>query len=398
MANYDAIVVGGGVVGMATAYHLVAAGVRTLLIDRGDVGRASDAGAGILSTATAVDHPDPVLRFEARAAQHYPLLIETLRAEDAGDTGYGVTGSLTVALSEDELAPFEQLRASLEHFGELGAGGYAEITPERAQTLFPPLGPVRGAIHATRGARVDGRLLVGALRRAALARGLILRTGSVDRLITGAGGVQGVALGAEVIAGGQVVIAAGAWSQAFAAELGVRIPVAPQRGQIIHLRLSGVETGDWPIVSAFRGHYMVPWPDGRIVVGATRESGTGFHPQTTALGILQVLAEALRVAPGLRDASLHEVRVGLRPACADGRPILGPVPGVGNLVLAAGHGPVGLQLGPYSGKVIAEIVSRGAPGTDLAPFALERFQGSGGGGGSVRRRFRGGAMPAGRSG
>ena len=374
MANYEAIVVGGGGIGMATAYHLVAAGVRTLLIDRGEMGRASDAGAGILSTAPAVDHKDPILRFEARAAQHYPELIEALRAEAAGDTGYGVTGSLTIALSEDELAPFGQLRASLEHFGELGAGGYAEITPERAQTLFPPLGPVRGAIHAARGARVDGRLLVAALGRAALARGLTLRTGSVDRLIIRAGAVQGVALGAEVISGGQVVIAAGAWSEAFAAGLGVRIPVAPQRGQIIHLRLAGAETGAWPIVSAFRGHYLVPWPGGRIVVGATRETGAGFRPETTALGILQVLAEALRVAPRLPDASLHEVRVGLRPACADDLPILGPVPGVGNVLLATGHGPVGLQLGPYSGKVIAELVSRGVASTDLSPFALGRFQ------------------------
>ena len=374
MANYDAIVVGGGIVGMATAYHLVAAGVRTLLIDRSDPGRASDAGAGILSTATAVDHRDPVLRFEARAAQHYPELIETLRAEAAGDTGYGVTGSLTVALSEDELAPLEQLRAGLEHSGELGGGGHAAITPERAQTLFPPLGPVRGALHAARGARVDGRLLVAALRRAALARGLTVTAAGVDRLIMRAGDVEGVALGAEVIAAGQVVIAAGAWSEAFAAGLGVRIPVAPQRGQIIHLQLPGAETGAWPIVSAFRGHYMVPWPGGRIVVGATRETAAGFRPETTALGILQVLAEALRVAPGLRDASLHEVRVGLRPVSADGLPILGPVPGVGNVLLATGHGPVGLQLGPYSGKVIAEMVSRGAPGTDLTPFRVDRFQ------------------------
>ena len=374
MANYDAIVVGGGVVGMATAYHLVAAGVRTLLIDRADPGRASDAGAGILSTATAVDHPDPVLRFEARAAQHYPELIEALRAAAAGDTGYGMPGSLTVALSEDELAPLEQLRASLEHFGELGVGGHAAITPERAQALFPPLGPVRGALHAARGARVDGRLLVAALRRAALARGLTLRAAGVDRLVIRAGDVQGVALGAEVVSGGQVVIAAGAWSEAFAAGLGVRIPVAPQRGQILHLRLAGAETGAWPIVSAFRGHYMVPWPGGRIVVGATRETGAGFRPETTALGILQVLAEALRVAPGLRDASLHEVRVGLRPASADGLPILGPVPGVGNVLLATGHGPVGLQLGPYSGRVIAELVSRGVAGTDLTPFRVDRFQ------------------------
>jgi D-amino-acid dehydrogenase len=366
MAKYDAIVVGGGVVGLATAYHLVAAGVRTLLIDRGDRGRASDAGAGIISAGWALDDPDPVERFAARAFLHYAELIAALAAEDAGDTGYGVPGALNVAVDEDELEPLEDLRRR--------RSCHVEISPARAQALFPPLASIRRALHDERSARVDGRLLGAALRRAALARRLEYRTASVRRLIVQAGAVQGVELDAETIAAGQVVLAAGAWSQALAAELGIRLPVAPQRGQIIHLRLPGAATDDWPIVSAFRGHYMVPWPDGRVVVGATRETGSGFRLETTAAGVQEVLAEALRVAPGLRDASLLEVRVGLRPASADGLPILGPLPQVRNLVLATGHGPVGLRLGPYSGKVIAGIVSGGAPEPDLAPFAVDRFQ------------------------
>jgi D-amino-acid dehydrogenase len=346
MAKYDAIVIGGGVVGMATAYHLVAAGVRTLLVDRGDPGRASDAGAGIISAGAALDDPVPLERFAARAVLYYPELIEALRAEGAGETGYGVTGALTVALDEDELAPFEELRRRRLAVGRHGIGEHAEVSAQRAKAMF---------------------------RRAAEPRGLEHRTAVVDRLIVRDGAAQGVALGGETIPAGWVVIAAGAWSRAFGVDLGLQIPVAPQRGQIIHLRLSGAETDDWCIVSAFRAHYMVPWPDGRVVVGATRETGSGFRPQTTAEGILQVLAEALRVAPGLKDARLAEIRVGLRPLSADGLPILGPVPGVRNVLLATGHGPVGLQLGPYSGKLIAEMTSHGAPGTELAPFAVDRF-------------------------
>jgi glycine/D-amino acid oxidase-like deaminating enzyme len=367
MANDDAIVVGGGVVGMATAYHLVTAGVRTLVLDRADPGRASDAGAGILSAGRALDDPDPLERLLARAVLHYAELIDALDAAAAGPTGHGVIGALTVALDDDELAPFEALRA------RRSAGGHAELGTAQAQAMFPPLAPVRRALHSPGSARVDGRLLVAALRRSAEARGLVVRTASVDRLIADGGTVQGVVVAGERVQAGQIVIAAGAWSAALGEQVGLRIPVAPQRGQILHLRLPGVDTSRWPIVSAFRGHYMVPWPDGRVVVGATRETGSGFRPETTALGILQVLAEALRVAPGLQDASLHEIRVGLRPASADGLPILGPVPGVRNLLLATGHGPIGLQLGPYSGKMIAEIISGGAPGTDLSPFAVERF-------------------------
>jgi D-amino-acid dehydrogenase len=364
---YDAIVVGGGVVGMSAAYHLVRGGASTLLLDRGDKGRASDAGAGILSSTSAIDDPDPLERLKARAARYYPELIEQLSAEDAGDTGHAVTGSLTVAVSADEVAPFEQARASR-------GSRHAELAAEQARALFPPLGAVRGALYAVRDARIDGRLLAAALRRAAQARGLVLRQASVDRLLVGEGRVRGVVAGAEELRAGQVVLAAGAWSASFGEQLGVRIPVEPQRGQIAHLRLPGVETDGWPIVLAFRRHYIVPWPGGRVVVGATRETGSGFRPETTARGVMEVLGEALRIAPGLEDASVDEIRVGLRPASPDGLPVLGPVPGVRNVLLATGHGPSGLLLGPYSGKLIAELASQSAPGPELAAFALDRFR------------------------
>ena len=141
--------------------------------------------------------------------------------------------------------------------------------------------------------------------------------------------------------------------------------MAPQRGQIIHLGLPGIDTSAWPIVLAFRGHYMVPWDDSRVAVGATRETGSGFSPHATTAGVIEVLAEALRVAPGLAEAHIREIR--------DGLPILGPVPGIPNLLLATGHCAVGLQLGPYSGKVVADMIARGAAETDIGPFSLVRF-------------------------
>jgi D-amino-acid dehydrogenase len=368
MTTYDAIVVGGGVVGMAAAWHLVREGARTLLLDRGDPGRASDAGAGILSSATGADHPEPVPRFAARAAAYYPGLIEQLRADGAGDSGYAMCGALTVAVAEDEVGKLERLRPA-------GAGpeGPVAISPERARQLFPPLAAVRGALHEPRRARVDGRLLTAALERAARARGLERRHGGVDRLLVERDAVRGVVTGGDEIAAGHVVIAAGAWSGALLRPLGVRLPVAPQRGQIVHLDLADQDTRGWPIVLAFRGHYLVPWDDRRVVAGATRETGSGFRPHTTVGGLIEVLREATRVAPGLRGAAVREIRVGLRPASPDGRPVLGPVPGVANLHLATGHGASGLQLGPYSGRVIAQLITQDGPDVDIGPFSMVRF-------------------------
>ena len=371
MASYDAIVVGGGVVGAAAAYHLVREGVTTLLLDRRDAGRATDAGAGILSPPF-IDADDPLERFEAPAAEHYPLLIDQLRSDNAGDTGYRVCGSLTVAVDQDEVMHLDQIRAGARRW-RAARDGHTEVTPDAAQALFPPLAKVRRAIHCPGSARVDGRLLAGALVRAGSGRGLETREAAVDRLIVARGAVTGVLAAGERIAAGHVVVAAGAWSKELCHGLGIAIPVEPKRGQIAHLELPGADPRDWPIVLTFRGHYMVPWEDSRVVAGATRETGSGFEPRTTAAGVLEVLAEALRVAPGLASAAIREIRVGLRPATRDGRPILGPAPGIANLLLCTGHGARGLQLGPYSGKVVAGMIARGAAEIDLAPFGLERF-------------------------
>jgi D-amino-acid dehydrogenase len=373
MTTYDAVVIGGGVVGASAAYHLVRAGALTLLVDRQDAGRATDAGAGILSSAANVDDPDPIERFEARAAAYYPVLIEQLRADGAGDTGYAACGSLTVAIEEDELVHLRQILTGERRWRAAKDHGFAEIEPDQARALFPPLARVKGAIHCGRGARVDGRLLAGALLRAAEKRGLEVRHAAVEELVIERGGVCGIRSGGERIACGHVVIAAGAWSKELGVPLGIEIPVAPQRGQIIHLGLAEVDIGAWPIVLAFHGHYIVPWGDGRLAVGATRETGSGFSPHTTAAGVLEVLAEALRVAPGLAGAEIREIRVGLRPASRDGLPILGPAPGIPSLLLATGHGAVGLQLGPYSGKVVAGMIAGGAAATEIGPFSLARF-------------------------
>jgi D-amino-acid dehydrogenase len=371
MAGHDVIVVGGGVVGLSTARHLVLGGARTLLVDQGHIGRATDAGAGILSAHSDTTVRDPYERFAAHAARYYPSLIEALAGEGAPDTGYRVCGSLTVAVSDDEIAPFEQLRARLRTLPGAQAEGYRELSPEQARELFPPLGQIHGAIHATHGARVDGRLLAAALRHAALAHGLEMREGRISDLAIGRGAVQSVSIDRDEVRAGHVVIAAGAWSKILGERIGISIPVEPQRGQIVHLDLPDVDTGDWPVLKAFRGHYMVPWP-GRVVAGATRES-VGFAPRTTIAGIMEVFGEALRVAPGLSSASPREVRVGLRPASPDGAPILGPLPGLANVLLATGHGAVGLQLGPYSGKAIADLITKGDPGVDISAFDVARF-------------------------
>ena len=317
---YDVIVVGGGIVGASAAYHLTQAGVKTLLIDRHDTGRATDAGAGILAPELNGRDPDAWVEFAVQAVGYYPELVARLSDMGAGETSYARCGMLLVAATDDEIAGFEDIQqhvlARQAERGEPSTSDLHPVTPAEARELFPPLTDVHGALYHRLAARVDGRQIAQALLHAANEQGLHTLYGSVDALTTAGERVTGVRVGPDALSAGAVIIAGGAWSAALGDPLGVRIPVAPQRGQIAHLSLPGKPTGDWPIVNAFHGHYIVPWPDERVAVGATRETDAGFNPVTSAVGVREVLDEALRVAPGLATAQLGEVRVGLRPSAA----------------------------------------------------------------------------------
>lgn len=376
--SLDAIVVGGGVVGASLAYNLAKLGLNTRLIDRHHDGRATDAGAGILSPETSNTESEDWYRFGVTAVKYYDTLIADLKAVQDGDTGYAMCGLLRVAVSEDEKQPFNEAQKIVFQRQEANQHPPADelhtVTSDEARKLFPALAPVHGAYYHRTGARVDGRLLCQALTDAGIHHGLDVQNALVDSLIIEDGTVKGVVVDGEEIFADKVAIAGGVWSTSFAEQLGVTIPVEPQRGQIIHLKLHDTDTANWPVINAFHGHYMVAWDDGRVVVGATREDGSGFHPVTTAKGVHEVLGEALRVAPGLATAELLEVRIGLRPYSVDRLPVLGTVPNIDNIYLATGHGPTGLQLGPYSGKVVADMMAGQPIADDLTPFHITRFE------------------------
>jgi D-amino-acid dehydrogenase len=151
----------------------------------------------------------------------------------------------------------------------------------------------------------------------------------------------------------------------------------PQRGQITHLEVAE-DTARWPVVSPLdSGHYLLAFPGGRVVAGATRESDAGFDHRVTLGGVHQVAATALALAPGLADATVAEVRVGFRPLTHDGLPLLGGVEGVAGLVVVTGLGPVGLTLGPYLGAAAADLALGNDVPLDLAPYRPDRRVGSG---------------------
>ncbi|MBO8142311.1 MAG: glycine oxidase ThiO [Firmicutes bacterium] len=377
----DVLVVGGGVVGLATAYYLSERGdLRVTLLERGECGRsASWAAAGMLAAQVEVERPGPLLTLALAGRSLYDRLAVELYEETGIEIGLRRPGIVRPALSDDEQKSLtEQLHR------QQALGFKAEwLDPEQVRKLVPVIAPgVQGGLFLPEEGRVNNRNLVQALVAGCLRRGVqILERTEVTGWLTRPGKrgdepgeSSGEVLGVNTVAGplfaGSVVLAGGAWSAHLAQELGLRLPVFPVKGQIVELRALDPPVG--PILFHERECYVVPQSDGRLLVGATQEKA-GFADQPTVGGLAALMQRALRLAPGLAEAELVGTRSGLRPGCPDGQPILGPAPAWRRLYLATAHFRNGILMGPISGLTIAMLI-RGEPvPVNWRPFGLARF-------------------------
>lgn len=357
------VVIGGGVVGASAAYHLARDGADVVLVDRGDRGQASAAGAGIVGPWLAGGLDDPTRLIAAAGARYYPDIVAALTELGETDLGHARTGGLNLVREGGDLdSVYERAKAAAAV--EPIIGEVSRLDASGARALFPPLGDGYAAVHVEGTARVDGGKIRDALRRSALAHGAKERSGGAE--LTADGERTRVSVDGDVVDADAIVVAAGAWTPELCRPLGVELSVIPHRGQITHLAHPGVETDRWPVVLPPGPHYFLGFPDSRVVVGATTEPGAGFDYRVTAGGQAKVLNDALGVAPGLVDATLLETRVGFRPATPDGRPMLGRVRG--DVLVATGMGPTGLTMGPYAGALVASAILGQTADFDLAPF------------------------------
>lgn len=375
--SFDAIVVGGGVIGLSCAWRAAQRGARVAVLERGEPGGgATRVAAGMLAPVGELTFGEPeLLELTLTAARLYPEFVADLEAATGESSGYERLGALHVALDRDEAAQLRrvhELQRSLDLEAEW-------LPPRRCRELEPGLTPsFHGGVFAASEAAVDPRALTRVLLAALRAEGVEVRTGVevVDGIFEGER-LVGVRTGAgEELRAESIVLATGAWAGATEwLPEHARPQVRPVKGQVLELQareIPGV-TPDEPVarhILASERVYLVPRADGRLVVGATVEE-MGFDTAITAGGVHELLREAYRLLPDVAEMELLGATAGLRPGTPNNLPLVGPG-AIDGLVLATGHFRNGILLAPLAAQAVADLLSGVRPFPGISPGKDER--------------------------
>jgi len=351
--SFDAVFIGGGVIGLASAWRAAQRGARVVVLERGEPpAGATRVAAGMLAPVGELAFGEPqLLEMTLAAARLYPEFVAELEAATGGSTGYIRQGALHIALDRDEAAELRRV-----HDLQRTLGLEAEwLPPRRCRDLEPGLTPsFNGGVHAPGEAAVDPRALTRGLLAALRGLGAEVRTGTevVDGVFDGErlAGVRTAA--GEELRADAVILATGAWSgRTEWLPEHARPAVRPVKGQVLELRSRDGAAPCGRIIASERV-YLVPRPDGRLIVGATSEE-QGFDTVATAGGVHELLREAYRLLPEVAELELLDAMAGLRPGTPDNLPIVGPG-AIEGLLLATGHYRNGILLAPLAAETIAE--------------------------------------------
>lgn len=366
------IVVGGGILGASTAYHLTKLGASVLIVDRKDRGQATDAAAGIICPWLSQRRNQTWYRLAKAGARFYPGMIEDLKNEGETDTGYARVGALSIHEDVEKISRIEE-RAYLRLADAPEIGEITRLNPSETHDRFPLLAEGYHSVQISGAARVDGRGLRDALIRSALRNGAELVNGDA-RLQYEAGRVTGVAVGGNCIPADEVIVCAGAWAGPLLQPLGIHFKVSFQKAQIMHLQVSNhQDTGNWPVIIPPSDQYLLAFDDQKIVIGATHENEIeGYDTRITAGGMQEILDKGLALAPDLADSTFEEVRVGFRPFTPGFLPVMGAIPGWKGLIAANGLGASGLTVGPFIGNQLAKLALDLPLDMDMNDYAVQQ--------------------------
>ncbi|MDQ0944119.1 glycine oxidase [Streptomyces sp. V1I1] len=366
----DVLVVGGGIIGLVTAWRAAQRGLRVAVVDPEPGGGAAQVAAGMLAAVTELHYGEQtLLGLNVESARRYPAFVAELEQASGQRVGYRACGTLAVALDADDRAHLRELHALQRRSGlesEWLAG-------RECRRLEPMLAPgVRGGLRVDGDHQVDPRRLAAALVTACERAGVVFHRGWAERLSVVRDRAAGAVLrDAGELTADQVVLAGGSLSGSLdGVPADVLPPVRPVKGQVLRLTVPPAYA---PFLSrtvraVVRGShvYLVPRENGELVVGATSEE-LGWDTTVTAGGVYELLRDAHELVPGITELPLTETRAGLRPGSPDNAPLLGPT-ALSGLHVATGHHRNGVLLTPVTGDVMAAVLVTGELPDEAPPL------------------------------
>ena len=367
--NPDVLIVGGGIIGTLSALALAKSGLSVTILERGTpLKESSWAGAGILSPIHPWRYPDALSHMVNHSLALYPDLVAELREVSGVDPQHRTCGLVIPVYRAGEWLDLEGAGTWSSRFGwpmeRLDGAAAREVEPCLSESVI-------GALYWPGVGQIRNPRLGRATREAVLRAGVHIRTGEeVVGLESEGDVVTAVRTRGGRFSAGQVLLAAGSWTGGLAEQVGLELPVAPVKGQIVLLK---TEPGTLTRIVKHERAYLVPRIDGHILVGATMEMA-GFNRSTTVEALHFLSGALLDLTPCLANATVEHHWMGFRPGSPDGLPYLGRAPGRRNLFVAAGHYRNGVILAPATADAVSALMTGEAPPVDLSAFALDRKQ------------------------
>jgi len=355
-------IVGAGIVGATAAYYLSKeTDIEVTVFDHGH-GQATKAAAGIISPWFSKRRNKVWYKMARLGADFYVDLLADLEKSGQKVDFYQRSGVFLLKKDESKLEELYQLALQRRDESSL-IGELAILDQESASKLFPGLKGFERLLYASGGARVDGQLLVSRLLDASQVK-IVNKEVSLTPLLSG------YQIDNQIF--DQVILSTGAWLGHILEPLGYEVDVRPQKGQLRDYQVD-LDMASYPVVMPEGEWDLIPFPGGKLSLGATHENDMGFD-LTVDKNLLQQMAEAANpFYPSLKDVVLSGERVGIRAYTSDFSPFFGQIPNLSGVYTASGLGSSGLTTGPIIGYHLAQMLQGRKGVLDPADYPTERY-------------------------
>ncbi|MGS4811078.1 NAD(P)/FAD-dependent oxidoreductase [Streptococcus sp. Z554] len=355
-------IIGAGIVGATAAYYLSKeADVEVTVFDHG-LGQATKAAAGIISPWFSKRRNKAWYKMARLGADFYVDLLADLEKSGQKVDFYQRSGVFLLKKDDSKLEELYQLALQRKDESPL-IGELAILDQATASNLFPGLEGFERLLYASGGARVDGQLLVSRLLEASQVK-VIKKEVSLRPIVSG--------YQIDNLIFDKVILSTGAWIGHLLEPLGYEVDVRPQKGQLRDYQVD-LDMASYPVVMPEGEWDLIPFPGGKLSLGATHENDMGFD-LTVDKTLLQQMAEAASsFYPSLKDAMISGERVGIRAYTSDFSPFFGQVPNLSGVYAASGLGSSGLTTGPLIGYHLAELIQGRTGKLDPNDYPIDKY-------------------------